>query len=151
MQRQVIGLYLDGSRQSWLFGSRHVIPWSRKTGMFPASCMNWLKGCAKYKWVAVNRLIQTLFIPSGPGAFQISVLAISWDTCSVVMGLCSIAVPLDTLVCSLLIQLAFRLSLTAFPPKWTLRWLLKPVYPTVCRGSRVVHHSLVCDSRFYRC
>ena len=35
--------------------------------------MNWLKWYAKYKWVAVNRLNQKLFIPSGPGDFQLSV------------------------------------------------------------------------------
>jgi hypothetical protein len=46
---------------------------------------------------------------------ELSVLAIRRDTCSVVIGLCSIAVTLDTPVCSLLIQLAFGLCLTAFP------------------------------------
>ena len=112
---KLIGLYFDGSRQSWLFVSRYVIPWTRKSGMFPASSMDWLKWCVKYEWVAVNRLIQKLFIPSGPSALQLSVLAISPDICPVVIGLCSIAVALDTLVCSLLIQLAFRLWLTAFP------------------------------------
>ena len=115
LQRQVIGLYLDRSSHSRLFGSRYVIPWTEKSGMLPASSMNWLKWYAKYEWVAVNRLIQKLFIPSGPSAYQLSVLAISRDTCSVVIGLCSIAGTLDTLVCSLLIQLAFRLCLTAFP------------------------------------
>jgi hypothetical protein len=63
----------------------------------------------------VKRLIQKLFIPSGTGAFQLRVLAISRDTSSVDIGLCSIAVTLDILVCSLFIQLAFTLFLTAFP------------------------------------
>ena len=61
--------------------------------------------------------------------------------------LCSVAVTLDTHVCSLLIQLAFKLCLTAFPPVDAKR-LLKPVYPAVCRGIQVVLRFLGCDCRF---
>jgi len=38
--------------------------------------MNWMKWCAKYEWVAVNRLIQKMFIPPGPRDVKLSVLVI---------------------------------------------------------------------------
>ena len=65
--------------------------------------------------MSCSKPLNTEVIPSGPGAFQLSVIAISRDTCSVVIGMRSIAVTLDTLVYSLPIQHAFKLCLTAFP------------------------------------
>ena len=62
--------------------------------------------------------------------------------------LCFVAVTLDTHVCSLLIQLSFKLCLTAFPSVDAKR-LLKPVYPAVCRGIQVVLHFLVAIVGFW--
>jgi hypothetical protein len=52
-------------------------------------------------------------------------------------GLCSMAFMLDTLVCSLLIELAFRLCLTASSQR-NAQKNVRLVCPAVCPGGRAV-------------